>query len=145
MQIFTENFKSSPYWWEKAPRPKIETKKIPAKIDVAIIGSGYTGLCAALTLAKAGCEVVVFDAEDAGWGCSSRNGGQVSTSIKPGFRKLCGQFGEAAATKIIKEGQNSLNWLKNFIAREKIDCSFKVPGRFLRHIVKGSSIDWLQT
>ena len=130
MQIFTENFKSSPYWWEKAPRPKIEIKKVPKKIDVAIIGSGYTGLCAALTLVKAGCEVVVFDAEDAGWGCSSRNGGQVSTSIKPGFRKLCGQFGEAAATKIIKEGQNSLNWLKNFIAREKIDCSFKVPGRF---------------
>ena len=97
MQIFTENFKSSPYWWEKAPRPKIEIKKVPKKIDVAIIGSGYTGLCAALTLAKAGCEVVVFDAEDAGWGCSSRNGGQVSTSIKPGFRKLCGQFGEAAA------------------------------------------------
>ena len=130
MEIFTENFKSSPYWWEKAPRPKIEIKKVPEKIDVAIIGSGYTGLCAALTLAKAGCEVVVFDAEDAGWGCSSRNGGQVSTSIKPGFRKLCGQFGEAAAIKIIKEGQNSLDWLKDFIAREKIDCSIKVPGRF---------------
>ena len=54
MQIFTENFKSSPYWWEKAPRPKIEIKKLPENIDVAIIGSGYTGLCAALTLAKAG-------------------------------------------------------------------------------------------
>jgi len=130
MQIFTESFKSSPYWWENAPRPKIEIKRIPAKIDVAIIGSGYTGLCAAFTLAKAGCEVIVFDAEDAGWGCSSRNGGQVSTSIKPGLRKLCGQFGEAAANEIIKEGQNSLDWLKNFIAREKIDCSFKVPGRF---------------
>ena len=130
MQIFTESFKSSPYWWENASRPKIEIKRIPAKIDVAIIGSGYTGLCAAFTLAQAGCEVVVFDAEEAGWGCSSRNGGQVSTSIKPGLRKLRGQFGEAAANQIIKEGQNSLDWLKNFIAREKIDCSFKVPGRF---------------
>ena len=145
MQIFTENFKSSPYWWEKAPRPKIEIKKGTQKDRCCDYWFGYTGLCAALTLVKAGCEVVVFDAEDAGWGCSSRNGGQVSTSIKPGFRKLCGQFGEAAATKIIKEGQNSLNWLKNFIAREKIDCSFKVQGVFLRHIVKGSSIDWLQT
>ena len=102
MQIFTENFKSTLIGGRR-PRAKIEIKKVPEKIDVAIIGSGYTGLCAALTLVKAGCEVVVFDAEDAGWGCSSRNGGQVP--IKPGFRKLCGQFGEAAATKIIREGR----------------------------------------
>ena len=119
MEIFTENFKSTPFWWEQSPRPEIKTKKVPKTIDVAIIGSGYTGLCAAFTLAKAGRDVVVFDAEDAGWGCSSRNGGQISTSIKPGFQKLCGQFGEALAYKIIKEGQNSLEWLKNFIVQEK--------------------------
>ena len=130
MKIFTENFKSTPFWWEQSPRPKIKTEKVPKTIDVAVIGSGYTGLSAAFTLAKAGREVVVFDAEDAGWGCSSRNGGQVSTSIKPGFQKLCGRFGEASAYKIIKEGQNSLEWLKNFMVQEKIDCSFKVPGRF---------------
>ena len=130
MKIFTENFKSTPFWWEQSPRPKIKTEKVPKTIDVAVIGSGYTGLSAAFTLAKAGREVVVFDAEDAGWGCSSRNGGQVSTSIKPGFQKLCRRFGEASAYKIIKEGQNSLEWLKNFMVQEKIDCSFKVPGRF---------------
>ncbi|WP_375688139.1 NAD(P)/FAD-dependent oxidoreductase [Pseudooceanicola sp. LIPI14-2-Ac024] len=44
-------------------------------IDYAVIGGGYTGLNAALRLAEAGEQVVVFDAEHPGWGASGRNGG----------------------------------------------------------------------
>ena len=40
--------KTDPYWWEAAPRPEIEARELPRKIDVAIVGSGYTGLIAAL-------------------------------------------------------------------------------------------------
>ena len=64
MEIFTENFKTTPFCWEQSPRPKIKIENGPKTIDVAIIGSGYTGLCAAFTLAKAGRDVVVFDAEE---------------------------------------------------------------------------------
>ena len=40
--------KTDPYWWEAAPRPEITPGDVPQKIDVAIVGSGYTGLIAAL-------------------------------------------------------------------------------------------------
>tara|TARA_R100000322_G_scaffold66272_2_gene41455 strand:+ start:17020 stop:18327 length:1308 start_codon:yes stop_codon:yes gene_type:complete len=43
--------------------------------DVAVIGAGYTGLSAALTLAEAGVAVTVLDAQAPGWGASGRNGG----------------------------------------------------------------------
>ena len=43
--------------------------------DVCVIGSGFTGLNAALTLAKAGTDVVLLDAKQPGWGASGRNGG----------------------------------------------------------------------
>ena len=46
----------------------------------------------------------MIDAESAGWGCSSRNGGQVSTSIKPSFTALSGKHNEQTAFAIRSEG-----------------------------------------
>ncbi len=43
--------------------------------DFAIIGGGFTGLNAALSLARSGASVRVLEAEDPGWGASGRNGG----------------------------------------------------------------------
>ncbi|WP_315898820.1 FAD-dependent oxidoreductase [Tateyamaria omphalii] len=43
--------------------------------DVAIVGAGFTGLSAALHLARQGAQVVVIDALTVGWGASGRNGG----------------------------------------------------------------------
>ena len=128
--IFTRDFKTTPYWRERTPCPDLGAPAPPKSTDVAIIGSGYTGLCAALEVARGGRTTVVFDAEAAGWGCSTRNGGQISTSVKPGFEELARKHGADAAFNIIKEGQNALAWIGDFIAAEKIDCDFRVPGRF---------------
>jgi len=127
---FTADFKAAPYWWERSPRPQLEQTALPATADVAIVGSGYTGLCAALETARAGRSTVVIDAEDAGWGCSVRNGGQISTSVKPDFETLARRHGAEAAFAILKEGHNALAWIGDFVAAEGIDCDFKVPGRF---------------
>ncbi|MEO9877537.1 MAG: FAD-binding oxidoreductase [Anderseniella sp.] len=128
--IFTDDFKLEPYWWDATPRPVLKPQPIPATVDVAIVGSGYTGLNAALVLARAGRSVVVFDAEDAGFGCSSRNGGQISTSIKPGLDELTSRYGADTARAILRDGHRSLSWIEEFVHEEKIDCNFLVPGRF---------------
>ena len=128
--ICTADFKAEPYWWARSPRPDLGTPDVAKSVDVAIIGSGYTGLCAALQVARGGRSTVVFDAEDAGWGCSSRNGGQISTSIKPDYAALARKHGAETAYNIVKEGHNSLAWIKEFVAAEAIDCDFQVPGRF---------------
>jgi len=129
-RVFTDDFKAEPYWWEAAPRPALPEIALPQAVDVAVIGSGYTGLNAALVLARAGRSVLVFDAEDAGWGCSSRNGGQISTSIKPGYDELAKKHGADAAFAILKEGRNALAWIEEFVRAEGIDCDFRVAGRF---------------
>src|SRR5579871_3212010 len=129
-ELFTQDVKLTPYWWDDVPRPALPATAPPAKADVVIIGSGYTGLSAALQTARGGRHTVVLDADDAGFGCSTRNGGQISTSIKPAFDDLARQLGADRAFRIVKEGHNSLAWIGEFIAAEKIDCDFRIAGRF---------------
>lgn len=129
-ECFSTDFKPAPYWWDASPRQPDDLSKLPATADVAIIGSGYTGLHAAVQTARAGLETVVVDAEAAGFGCSTRNGGQISTSVKPSYSTLCQRYGEALAVRILKEGQASLHHVRDFVAEEAIDCSFDEVGRF---------------
>jgi glycine/D-amino acid oxidase-like deaminating enzyme len=128
--IFAPGYKPEPFWWERTPQVAFPEAELPAKADVVIVGSGYTGLNAAIQTARGGRETVVIDAESPGWGCSSRNGGQISTSIKPDFATLAGKYGEKLAFDILSEGHNALKWLGEFIGAEGIECDFRVCGRF---------------
>jgi glycine/D-amino acid oxidase-like deaminating enzyme len=128
--LFTDDFKTTPYWWERTPRPEIAMAALPGYVDVAVIGSGYTGLSAALQLVRGGRDTLVLDAEAIGWGCSTRNGGQISTSIKPGFADLARRHGPERARAIHQTGRDALAWIGRFVAEEGIDCDFRIAGRF---------------
>lgn len=127
---FSPDFKPTPYWWEASPRQPDDPAKLPAAADVVIIGSGYTGLHAAVQTVRAGLDTVVVDAEAAGFGCSTRNGGQISTSVKPSFSTLTRRYGQERAINMLKEGQASLDHVTDFVREEKIDCDFGMVGRF---------------
>lgn len=128
--LFTADFKTDPFWWE-ASRPVVVTlDALPAKIDVLVIGSGYTGLHAALQTSRAGRSTLVLDKDSVGNGCSTRNGGQISTSVKPGFAALSRRHGPDTARAILQEGRDALGWIGEFIRNETIDCDFSVCGRF---------------
>ena len=107
-----------------------KSSSLPKESDVLVIGSGYTGLHAAIQTARAGRKTIVIDAEAAGWGCSSRNGGQISTSVKPGYSKLKKRYGEQLARDILREGQASRDYIEEFISTENLDCNFASVGRF---------------
>jgi glycine/D-amino acid oxidase-like deaminating enzyme len=128
--LFAPDYRSEPYWWNAIPRASVYAGALPGRCDVAIVGSGYTGLAAAIELLRGGREVVLLDAEDAGWGCSSRNGGQVGTSIKPSYEELKARYGEDLALRIRLEGINALRWVEGFIASERIECDYEKVGRF---------------
>ncbi len=128
--MFTQDFKEQPYWWDRSAPPTEQDTELPKKVDVLIIGAGYTGLHAAIQTARGSRNTLVIDAEQAGWGCSTRNGGQVSTSIKPSFSELEKKYGKDMALAIHTEGKNSLQFTGDFIREEGLDCSYDVVGRF---------------
>ncbi len=131
MSLFTSTFKSDPYWWEDAAPTRHDTNELPQEVDVAIVGSGYTGLNAAIVLARAGRNVIILEAEETAWGCSSRNGGQISPGVKPGVDTLERRYGREAAHAILHEGHASLEFLGDFVKAEEIDCDYQHCGRFI--------------
>ena len=61
--------KFTPYWLDTAPQgPDRSGTQIGGRADVAVVGAGFTGLSAALHLAKKGANVQVFEQESVGWG-----------------------------------------------------------------------------
>lgn len=126
--------KTSPIWWEFPEwdqRPNT-TLTPPKKVDVAVIGAGYTGLNTALVLARAGVSVAIFEAGEFGTGASSRNGGMVGPSFhKLGVNGMKQQFGETVANGILAESISFIDRLEAFLKTENIDADFKRTGRLL--------------
>ncbi|WP_373084428.1 NAD(P)/FAD-dependent oxidoreductase [Sneathiella sp.] len=119
-----------PYWWEAA-RPEGQIGDMPeSPSDVVIVGGGYTGLSAALTLAKRGLSVTVLEAEMPGYGASSRNGGMIGNMLKPGLSGLIDMYGPDKGCAIYKEALASVAFIRDRITEEEIDCDLALTGRF---------------
>jgi glycine/D-amino acid oxidase-like deaminating enzyme len=127
--IYADDFKPHPFWWDDSPRPTFD-QPLPQQVDLLIIGSGYTGLNCALETTAGGMDTLVIDTQAIGWGCSSRNGGQISGGIKPDYEKLKKKYGEKQAFDLVKCARTALTWITEFIAAQKIDCDFRNCGRF---------------
>jgi glycine/D-amino acid oxidase-like deaminating enzyme len=118
-----------PYWWDAAPREPPGDVALPGQCDVAVVGGGYAGLSAALTLARAGRSVVVLEAGAPGYGASSRSGGMIGHGHRLSYTKLIERYGAEKARALVREGMASLQFLKDMIANEKIGAALESCGR----------------
>jgi glycine/D-amino acid oxidase-like deaminating enzyme len=104
----------------------------PGRTDVVVIGSGYTGLAAALGLARGGRRVLLLEAREFGHGCSTRNGGQVSSGMKPSLAALTKRYGEARAKAVLGTGVAAHRFLGDFLTREGLACDYEpAVGHFI--------------
>jgi glycine/D-amino acid oxidase-like deaminating enzyme len=130
--VFADDFKTTPYWWEAAKPSADHAGEVPERTAVAIVGSGYSGLSAALELARAGERVTVFEEHEIGWGASSRNGGMLSGEPKfAAPEALEKAFGREQADRIIEDGRATFDNLKEIVQRENISCHLEQNGRFV--------------
>ncbi|MDY0883630.1 NAD(P)/FAD-dependent oxidoreductase [Dongia soli] len=123
--------KTEPYWWDLARPVPIAAETLPTRADVVIVGSGYTGLSAALLLARAGRHVIVLDKEDPGFGASRRNAGYIGRTLKKSFPSLMKSHGEAYARAVYHELDAALKYVRSLVKEENIECHIAQPGRFI--------------
>ncbi len=129
--VLTETCSFDPYWWRSALREQESATTPPRSTDVAIVGSGITGLVAALHLARGGRHVTVFEAQEPGYGASTRNAGYVGRTLKHGFGELVESHGLAFATRIYGELMEAFLAVKETVESEKIQCHYRQQGRLL--------------
>ena len=121
--------KEYPVWREGVAFPAIEAgRELPARADVAVVGAGYTGLAAARELARRGASVAVFEAQSAGWGASSRNGGMVLSGLKLDVGELARRYGLPAARQMFAASLAAIDCVEQIVREEAIDCAFERAG-----------------
>jgi glycine/D-amino acid oxidase-like deaminating enzyme len=121
---------TNPYWQESVVVPEAAGYPLPARVDVLIVGAGYTGLSAARETAAAGASTLVLEGGAVGTGCSGRNGGQVAYSIKPSFSALKSLHGERRAYAICQEGRDAVAYLRSLATEHGADCDWRERGCF---------------
>ncbi|MBO0739687.1 MAG: FAD-dependent oxidoreductase, partial [Alphaproteobacteria bacterium] len=137
--IFHRDFTPTPYWWE-AYRPTAgDLVDVPHEARVAITGGGYAGLSTALELAKQGIAAVVLEANELGFGASTRNGGAVSGGVNIGksFTGRTTELEPGRAERILSDGSDAFALVDRLIDEEKIACFWEKPGRFVAAWTKG--------
>ncbi|WP_046806841.1 FAD-binding oxidoreductase [Achromobacter sp. LC458] len=118
------------YWVATAGAPPEDDGPIQGDVDadVVIVGSGFTGLSAALTLARDfGVRALVLEANRAVWGCTSRNGGQGQNASGRLYRsQWIGRWGMDTAKRLDAEIREGFEYWKSLVAQ--VDCDAQPGG-----------------
>ena len=124
MTLLTSEYPDSWYLASTKLLPQQSALQDNLQTDVCVIGAGYTGLSAALHLAKAGKKVVVLEAARVGWGASGRNGGHVGTGQRADQFSLEKWFGKSAAKELWRLGLEAVSLVEALVENHAIDCEF---------------------
>ncbi len=116
-------------WYEDTAgeRPRYLALDGSTSCDVAIVGGGFTGLSAAVHLAKAGTDVVVIDGCRFGDGASGRNGGQLGTGQRASADELEAEIGYERSRLLHDLAEEAKAHLLDFAQTNNIEIDFR-PG-----------------
>jgi glycine/D-amino acid oxidase-like deaminating enzyme len=104
---------------EPAPDP---ARSLPDRVDLAIVGGGFTGLSTALHAAEAGLAAHVIEAGDIGHGGSGRNVGLVNAGVwmpPAGVRKA---LGPSDGPRFLQRFADGPQMVFDLIERHQIRC-----------------------
>jgi len=119
-----------PQAYSRAAPPLPEAPPLTGDVeaDVAIVGGGFTGLCAGLHLAEAGRSVVLVEARGLSSGGSGRAFGQVVPYAKHDERHILRHFGQTVGLRLIAGLAGGPALARALIERHGIACNATTTG-----------------
>lgn len=133
------------YWNDGLPPwPAHAAHGLPDKVDVAVVGAGFTGLSAALALARRGARVAVLEAGAmVAPEASGRNGGHVNNGLAVDYADVAAKVGVAQARAWYHAYDDAVDTVARLVAEENIDCDFLRHGK-LKLATRPYQMDALQ-
>ena len=102
---------------------------VSGRTDVVVVGGGFTGLSAALTLAKRGIDVTLVEAQQVISAASGRNGGHCNNGLSHDFTSVAERFGRERAREMYRAFDAGVDLVEALVTREAIDCDFTRSGK----------------
>jgi glycine/D-amino acid oxidase-like deaminating enzyme len=131
------------YWTASAPAFVPMAAELPSHCDVAIVGGGFTGLSAALALARRGASVVVLEAgERVAAEASGRNGGHVNNGLAVDYAEVAAKVGLEQARAWYHAFDQAVDAVERIVRDEQIDCDFVRHGK-LKLATRPAQLDTL--
>jgi glycine/D-amino acid oxidase-like deaminating enzyme len=122
--------KMTSYWLDTAPPFASAANGPPAgDADVVVVGAGFTGLSAALALAKKGASVAVLEAGRVAGAASGRNGGMCNNGFAQDFHAMSTAVGLERASALYRAFDAGVAKVESLVAEERIDCQFARVGK----------------
>jgi glycine/D-amino acid oxidase-like deaminating enzyme len=120
------------HWFAQLDPPPVPRPALPGprEADVCIVGAGFTGLWTAYELRRAdpSLDVVVLEAEVAGFGASGRNGGWVVGELAGAPAMWAARGGREGLLAQAAAIQGTVDEVGAAVEREGIDCWFAKGG-----------------
>jgi glycine/D-amino acid oxidase-like deaminating enzyme len=118
------------YWLDTAPRfTKPAQGALAGRVDVAVVGGGFTGLSAALALAKRGLTVAVLEAGRIAGQASGRNGGHCNTGVAQDYAALSAKLGKERASLFYRAYAEAVKSVAQIVEEEQIACDLRRSGK----------------
>jgi glycine/D-amino acid oxidase-like deaminating enzyme len=122
--------RSESYWLDTAPVfTGAQTGALPARVDVVVVGGGFTGLSAARALALKGASVAVLEAGRVVGEASGRNGGQCNTGVAQDYGSLVATLGAEQARAYYRAYESAVQSVVTLVEQERIACDFRRGGK----------------
>ena len=118
------------YWLDTAPAFTSGTEgPVSGRADVVVVGAGFTGLSAALALARRGASVTVLDAGRVIGEASGRNGGHCNSGLAHDFATLAERLGMDKARAFYQAFATAVDTVETVVKQEGIACDFMRTGK----------------
>ena len=122
--------KLTSYWLDSAPPFASSAAGPPhGDADVVVVGAGFTGLSAALALARKGARVAVLEAGAVINAASGRNGGMCNNGFAQDFHGLSTRLGLDRAISLYQAFDAAVSKVESIVTEEEIKCDFKRVGK----------------